>query len=71
MNYDPIKVTQAGDALHLSIAMVNTVWLALEHAETSQDVARAADTLLEAHRGLLKAQELIGLYQQPEERAAA
>ena len=62
MTYDPHKITQAGDALNRGIAMVNTIWLALERAETEEDISQAADTLAEAQSKLLEAQKLIGLH---------
>lgn len=60
--YDPIKVTNAGDALNRGIAMVNTVWLALQHCETDEDYSAAIDSLYEAQRKLVEAEDLIGLY---------
>ncbi|RDE08382.1 hypothetical protein [Pelagibacterium lacus] len=66
MSYDPIKVTQAGDALNRGIPIVNTVWLALGNAELDRDVDRAADTLFEARAKLIEAQRLIGLHNEPE-----
>lgn len=60
--YDPRKITHAGDALNRGIAMVNTVWLALQRAEDDDDYSAAIDTLYEARRKLVEAEDLIGLY---------
>ena len=66
MTYDPIKITNAGDQLNVGIAMINTIWLALQRAETEHDVQQAVDTLYEAQKKLQGAQKLIGLYHMQE-----
>ncbi len=61
--YDPIKVTSAGDHLNRGIAIVWTVWTALRADDLDDDaLAKLADTLFEAMIKLDQAERDIGLY---------
>lgn len=66
--HDPAKVMAAGDALNRGIAIINTVWLALQNAETDEDRNQIVDTLYEGRRKLLEAEKLIGVYHQAGEQ---
>lgn len=57
------KRMQAADDLNRGIAMVTTVWLAQDAAETADDQAAMHDALYEAIQKLRSAERLLGCYQ--------
>lgn len=62
----PKNIAAAGDDLNRGIAIVNTVWLALQRCETDLDYNQAIDTLYEGQQRLLSAERHIGLHQNTE-----
>jgi hypothetical protein len=70
--YDPTKITRAGDSVNRALAITVTVYHAMHSTEgvDYEDVQRLADTLSEAIVRLQEAERDIGLYRKTGSGAA-